>query len=96
MKPDLVKQKISVCHLYVSFYRKGINVYSGGKYKAEITTTRVDVSKADQVDNWITAAAKKFGKLDGAANVAGIALGKGEITEHIVRFLALLTRLRIC
>jgi NAD(P)-dependent dehydrogenase (short-subunit alcohol dehydrogenase family) len=55
------------------------------KYKTEITIMKVDVSKADQVDSWVEAAAKNFGRLDGAANVAGIALGQGEATENIVR-----------
>ncbi|KAF2436843.1 oxidoreductase [Tothia fuscella] len=35
-------------------------------------TTRVDVSKSDQVNSWIAATVDKFGKLDGAANIAGI------------------------
>lgn len=51
----------------------------------EITTTKVDVSNAEQVDSWINATIERFPRLDGAANIAGIALGEGEITESIVR-----------
>lgn len=38
-------------------------------------TARVDVSKRDQVENWIAGIVEKFGRLDGAANVAGV-IGK--------------------
>ncbi|KAI0798877.1 short-chain dehydrogenase [Xylaria sp. FL0064] len=37
--------------------------------------TKVDISKRDEVDSWISGIVEKFGKLDGAANVAGI-IGK--------------------
>lgn len=37
--------------------------------------TRVDVSERPQVDQWIEGIVKQFGRLDGAANVAGI-IGK--------------------
>jgi hypothetical protein len=37
------------------------------------------------VSEWIASAVATFGQLDGCANVAGIALGEGQITEDIVR-----------
>ncbi|KAI0415390.1 short-chain dehydrogenase [Xylaria grammica] len=37
--------------------------------------TKVDISKRDEVESWINGIVEKFGKLDGAANVAGI-IGK--------------------
>ncbi|KAI1361022.1 short-chain dehydrogenase [Xylaria arbuscula] len=37
--------------------------------------TKVDISKKDEVEAWISGIVEKFGKLDGAANVAGI-IGK--------------------
>jgi NAD(P)-dependent dehydrogenase (short-subunit alcohol dehydrogenase family) len=37
--------------------------------------TKVDVSKRDEVDSWIDEIKSKFGRLDGAANVAGV-IGK--------------------
>lgn len=43
----------------------------------KIQTTVVDVSKADQVQNWIEKTVKEFGRLDGAANIAGIARTNG-------------------
>ncbi|KAK6221210.1 ABA4 protein, partial [Colletotrichum tabaci] len=40
---------------------------------AEVWTSAIDVSKADQVKSWISQTVAKFGKLDGAANIAGTA-----------------------
>lgn len=37
--------------------------------------TKVDISKRDEVESWINGIVEQFGKLDGAANVAGI-IGK--------------------
>jgi NAD(P)-dependent dehydrogenase (short-subunit alcohol dehydrogenase family) len=42
---------------------------------APFTISRVDVSKRAEVDSWIDSIVAKFGRLDGAANVAGI-IGK--------------------
>ena len=46
---------------------------------------QIDVSKAEQVNSWLDDIVVEFGKLDGAANIAGIATGDGQITEAIVR-----------
>jgi NAD(P)-dependent dehydrogenase (short-subunit alcohol dehydrogenase family) len=46
------------------------------KVKANSTgdfmTCQVDVRKAEQVDSWIKKTVEKFGKLDGAVNLAGV------------------------
>jgi NAD(P)-dependent dehydrogenase (short-subunit alcohol dehydrogenase family) len=39
------------------------------------SVTKVDVSKRDEVESWINGIVEKYGKLDGAANCAGI-IGK--------------------
>ncbi|KAH7349955.1 short chain dehydrogenase/ reductase [Plectosphaerella cucumerina] len=39
--------------------------------KPVFTSTKVDVSNKDQVDAWITGIKAQFGRLDGAANIAG-------------------------
>lgn len=39
---------------------------------ATFTITNVDVSVRDQVESWISGIVKEFGKLDGAANIAGV------------------------
>jgi NAD(P)-dependent dehydrogenase (short-subunit alcohol dehydrogenase family) len=57
----------------------------GSQYPARLTLKRVDVSNAEQVDSWIKDTVAKLGRLDGAANIAGIASGDGQSTEAIVR-----------
>lgn len=49
-----------------------------------ILVTVVDVRKSDQVNDWIAATVEKFGRLDGAANIAGTVgkqWGTAPITE---------------
>jgi NAD(P)-dependent dehydrogenase (short-subunit alcohol dehydrogenase family) len=47
---------------------------------------QVDVALADEVDKWIEDAVKEFGKLDGAANVAGLSKRKPDTNSaNIVR-----------
>ncbi|KAI1024855.1 hypothetical protein LB504_009955 [Fusarium proliferatum] len=41
----------------------------------EVLVSRVDVSQRPQVEDWLDATVEKYGRLDGAANVAGI-IGK--------------------
>ncbi|KAI1079265.1 NAD(P)-binding protein [Whalleya microplaca] len=43
--------------------------------KTPFSITKVDISKRDEVDTWIEDIVTRFGRLDGAANVAGI-IGK--------------------
>jgi len=52
---------------------------AGGK----VFTAVVDVSSRRQIEAWIEATAAKFGKLDGAANIAGI-MGKQTSVASIV------------
>lgn len=40
------------------------------------SVTHLDVSNKDQVESWAAGIVSKFGRLDGAANVAGV-IGKG-------------------
>lgn len=42
------------------------------------------MSKIEDVDSWIAETVRDYGRLDGAANVAGVAGGDGEVTEDIV------------
>lgn len=39
---------------------------------AQVISFVVDVSERDQVESWISKTVEKFGKLDGAANLAGV------------------------
>jgi len=57
----------------------------GQQYGADIHVKKVDVSVPKQVEQWIKDVVNKFGRLDGAANVAGVAGGDGStVTETIV------------
>lgn len=38
----------------------------------EVMYTNVDVSKSDQVNDWVREVVHKFGRLDASANIAGI------------------------
>ncbi|KAL8868927.1 MAG: hypothetical protein Q9174_004660, partial [Haloplaca sp. 1 TL-2023] len=49
--------------------------------KAKIHTKVVNVASAKEVETWITETTSHFGRLDGAANLAGIA-GKETSTNH--------------
>ena len=44
--------------------------------------TKVDVSQREEVDSWIDSIVEKYGRLDGAANVAGI-IGKAHGTAGV-------------
>lgn len=47
------------------------------------SVTKVDVSKRSEVETWINDVVSKFGRLDGAANVAGV-IGKGHGKDAVV------------
>ncbi|KAJ4369564.1 hypothetical protein N0V83_005326 [Neocucurbitaria cava] len=54
------------------------------KHNVDILTFVLDVRKPEQVDGWIEETVAKFGKLDGAANIAGVipkTIGVGGIAE---------------
>ncbi|OCK74676.1 putative short chain dehydrogenase/ reductase [Lepidopterella palustris CBS 459.81] len=55
-----------------------------GKSNARITSRKIDISDADAVERWTANTVTEFGKLDGAANVAGIAGGDGDTTAATI------------
>ncbi|KAH8846774.1 Short-chain dehydrogenase/reductase aba4 [Pyricularia oryzae] len=50
-------------------------VYFSGQSGAKYSITKVDISKRSEVNAWVDGIISQFGRLDGAANVAGI-IGK--------------------
>jgi NAD(P)-dependent dehydrogenase (short-subunit alcohol dehydrogenase family) len=54
-----------------------------------VTTRKVDVRDDEEVKSWISETVAKFGKLDGAANVAGVAAAPdgGSTVETMVRII---------
>ncbi|KEF57233.1 uncharacterized protein A1O9_07423 [Exophiala aquamarina CBS 119918] len=55
------------------------------QYQTKVTCKRLDVAKVEDVDSWINEVVHDHGRLDGAANIAGIAGGEGQVTEDIVQ-----------
>ncbi|KAF4334387.1 short chain dehydrogenase reductase family oxidoreductase [Fusarium beomiforme] len=51
----------------------------------EVKLSRVDVSDPTQVEDWIKEVIDHFGRLDGSANVAGIAGGNGDTTCETIK-----------
>lgn len=73
------------CILALTVYRKLIrpDFHRAGaalENDIRISTTRVDVSDDSSVTSWINNLMTEFGRLDGCANVAGIAGGDGSTT----------------
>lgn len=55
------------------------------RYSVDIMTCVVDVRKAESVDTWIEKTMRHYGRLDGAANLAGVVgknLGKTPVAEQ--------------
>jgi len=50
-------------------------------FSTPFSTTKLDVTSCKEVDDWINGIVEKFGKLDGAANCAGIVGKKHGITK---------------
>lgn len=76
MQPDSI--------LVITKYIRGL-LFQGSQYQARVTLKKVDVAEIEEVDSWIKEVVQDHGKLDGAANVAGLAGGEGQVTEDIVR-----------
>ncbi|KAH8660692.1 putative short chain dehydrogenase/ reductase [Tricladium varicosporioides] len=51
------------------------------KYQCKVLIFQVDVSAAEAVDEWIKVTVAQFGRLDGAANVAGLSKRKPDTTS---------------
>lgn len=54
-----------------------------GSSEDNVMTTKVDITSAAEVDAWIDATVERFGKLNGAANMAG-AIGKHHGVRNLV------------
>lgn len=63
--------KLSLADVQVDGLRKA-KAYIEDKYQADVLVFPLDVRQYDQVETWITETIRQFGKLDGAANLAGV------------------------
>jgi NAD(P)-dependent dehydrogenase (short-subunit alcohol dehydrogenase family) len=62
-----------------------VQVRLQSEYQAEVFITTLDVRNWQQVDAWVTETVKRFGTLDGAANLAGVipkSLGLKDVAEQ--------------
>lgn len=79
---DIDSEAIATAESYFSSQLATTNGIST-QQKQSFSVTKVDVSKRAQVDAWIHGVVAQFGRLDGAANVAGI-IGKGHGVDAVV------------
>lgn len=65
---------LSLADLQKDRLEANVAAITGGSSDAgsRILTTAVDVRSSDSVDEWIKKTVEKFGRLDGAANLAGV------------------------
>ncbi len=73
--------KLSIADVALENLDKAAGTLKGLVASPEHVFTRVcDVRQLSQVQDWLKATVEKFGRLDGAANLAGV-FGKGAIEE---------------
>ncbi|KIX96154.1 uncharacterized protein Z520_07932 [Fonsecaea multimorphosa CBS 102226] len=74
---------LSLCDINEEALKKVVDQIQAKGVK--VTGRRVDVADSDQVDAWIADTVKEFGRLDGAANIAGVETKPGgKIFANIV------------
>jgi len=64
--------KVSIADVADAALKEAVSNLEGEKHSGELYSQVVDVRKADQVNDWIKNTVAKFGKLDGACNLAGV------------------------
>lgn len=63
---------VSIADISQSALDTASETLTAANYSGKFLTTVVDVRKVSDVDSWIAKTVEKFGKLDGAANLAGV------------------------
>jgi len=76
----LCESYVTICSLHREPRALKTERLTGTRFETRTIAQKVDVSKYDQVEQWIQYTIEEFGRLDGAANVAGIAGGTGNTT----------------
>jgi NAD(P)-dependent dehydrogenase (short-subunit alcohol dehydrogenase family) len=64
--------KVSIADLSEAALKNAVATLEGEKHLGQLYSQVVDVRKPDQVNDWIKRTVEKFGKLDGACNLAGV------------------------
>ncbi|KUJ21323.1 putative short chain dehydrogenase/ reductase [Mollisia scopiformis] len=63
---------LSLCDVNFQGLETTKKLLEEAKFPGKVLLFKADVSKADEVDSWISSTTSEFGRLDGAANVAGL------------------------
>jgi NAD(P)-dependent dehydrogenase (short-subunit alcohol dehydrogenase family) len=63
--------KVSIADLSSEALKEATATLEGEKHPGQLYSQVVDVRKPDQVNDWVNKTVEKFGKLDGACNLAG-------------------------
>jgi NAD(P)-dependent dehydrogenase (short-subunit alcohol dehydrogenase family) len=64
--------KVSIADLSEAALKDAVATLEGEKHPGQLYSQVVDVRKPDQVNDWVKKTVEKFGKLDGACNLAGV------------------------
>lgn len=75
--------KISIADVSTENLQKAVESIKQATPAAEVITSQCDVRKPDDVQSWIKKTVDQFGKLDGAANMAGV-ISKKEFASEMI------------
>ena len=64
--------KVSICDVAEGSLKEAVSTLEGENHTGQLYSQVVDVRKPDQVEDWIKKTVERFGKLDGACNLAGV------------------------
>lgn len=64
--------KVSLCDIQEDQLLAVVEEINGIESKEVVIGTVVDIRDRSQVENWVDKTVRQFGRLDGAANVAGV------------------------
>ncbi|KAF2437017.1 ABA4 protein [Tothia fuscella] len=63
---------VSIADISSDTLESAVKTLTSENYSGQLMSAVVDVRKVSEVDGWIKETVEKFGKLDGAANLAGV------------------------
>lgn len=64
--------KVSIADVSDAALKEAVTTLEGEKHSGQLYAQVVDVRKPEQVNDWVKQTVEKFGKLDGACNLAGV------------------------
>jgi NAD(P)-dependent dehydrogenase (short-subunit alcohol dehydrogenase family) len=64
--------RVSIADVQDKVLQQAVLEIKAASPTAEVITFEIDIRNSDSVVNWINETVKRFGRLDGAANIAGV------------------------